>query len=68
MDFVSLVEIYTGKCLFGDGMGNLATGTKCMDNECMLPPRSVDHTIATSEMDSARTVENSTFYKVADRT
>ena len=39
-----------------------------MDKECILPPRSVDHTIATSEMYSVYTVEKRTFYKVTDRT
>ena len=39
-----------------------------MDKECTLPPRTVDHTKVIPEMDSARTVENRTFYKVTDRT
>lgn len=39
-----------------------------MDKKCMLTPRSVDLTTAVSEMDSVRTVENSTFYRVTDRT
>ena len=39
-----------------------------MDKECMLPPRAVDHTVATSGVDFARTVENRIFYKVTDRT
>ena len=52
---------------FGDGTGKLVIGTKCMDKECILPPRSVVLTTKISGMGSARTVENSTFYKVIDR-